>query len=855
MSARGASTPARKLVAGAVGMSAVATSFGGFAVAIAPTADAAVSPTAPAVTANQDVNNDWGQTAAQVQEEINLVVDADPTVVAVRTRYLHALSSYASLKHQQRVALIANQTARKTATKVDDARTIKIYNIVSGRVFNAAREVVASQLAMVKVVNAVTARVKGLHYVQAPYVALPTTPLGLTAVGSSGQVILTWSAVAGATGYQVYRDGVRLATTISPTFLDTGLDNGIPYGYTVLATNIAGWSALTTEVIGIPSVIAPRVPTGVVAAPGDAQVSITWTVTPSATSYQVYRDGLLVGTVATPSFVSTGLTNATTYLFTVVALNGTAASSPSAAVSAVPVATAPLAPTNLVATPGDAKVTLTWTASVGATKYDVLRAGVKIATVTMPTYLDSTVTNGSVYSYTVIAYKVNSLASPASGAASATPVAPPLPTPTGLAATPGDATVSLTWGSVSGATSYDVYRGGTLLVNVATPGYTDNAVVNNTAYSYTVIARSAASVSATTVAVSATPQPAATGAPTGLSASAGNATVSLSWTVVPGATGYQVYRNGVLLIGVAGNSYTDNAVTNGLTYTYSVTALNGTTESAHSATVSASPFVLTPAQPTGLTATPGDAQVSLSWSASANATGYDIYRGGAKIFSQTGTTYTNTGLTNGAAYSYYVIATGVAASSIASATVSSTPLAPAPVAPTNLVAAPGNAQVVLSWTAVLPATLYRVYRNGTLVGSPTATTYTDTGLTNATTYSYYVIAVNQTTPGPASVTVSATPVRPPVNGTFTGAITSIASGHGTIRVVIIVSNSVITKATGSLLTNDGTETVDINRTALPQYDTKAVAAQSITFTKVSGATLTYAAYKTSLQAALTAAGL
>jgi len=226
-----------------------------------------------------------------------------------------------------------------------------------------------------------------------------------------------------------------------------------------------------------------------------------------------------------------------------------------------------------------------------------------------------------------------------------------------------------------------------------------------------------------------------------------------------------------------------------------------------------------------------------------------------KIASQTTTTLTDVGLVNGTTYSYYVIATGAAANSIASATVTATPVAPAPPAPTNLVATPGNAQVVLTWTAVTPATLYRVYRNNVLVGSPTTATYTDTGLTNGTSYSYYVIAVNQTTPGPASVTVNSTPVKPPVNGTFTGSIVAIAQGHGTIRVVIVVSNSVITSSTGTLLTNDGTETVNINSTALPQYGTKAVAAQSTAFTKVSGATLTFAAYKTSLQAALTAAGL
>ena len=47
----------------------------------------------------------------------------------------------------------------------------------------------------------------------------------------------------------------------------------------------------------------------------------------------------------------------------------------------------------------------------------------------------------------------------------------------------------------------------------------------------------------------------------------------------------------------------------------------------------------------------------------------------------------------------------------------------------------------------------------------------------------------------------------------------------------------------------------INTTALPQYDTKTVAAQSATITKVSGATLTWSAYRTSLQSALTQAGL
>ncbi|MBI1377838.1 MAG: hypothetical protein GC157_10205 [Frankiales bacterium] len=855
MSHRITHSPGVRLTAAAAGIGAVASTLGGLVLAQAPVADAAINPVSP--PADTDPNNDWGQTAAQVQEEINLAVDADPGVIAARTRYLHALASYATLKHAQKVALDAARKAKATPSKLDDARTLKAYQAVSAKVYAAAREVVASQLAMVKTVDAVTARVKAQHYVQAPYVALPAAPTGLQTVGATGQVTLTWAAVDGATGYRVYRDGVQIALTVSTTYLDTGLDNGVAYSYQVLATNVAGWSPQSAAVTGTPTALAPAAPSSLVTSPGDGTATLAWQASAAATSYTVYRDGVAVGTVTDATFLDTGLVDGTTYLYTVVALNGTAASSPSAAVPCTPVATAPDAPTNLVASPGDRQVSLTWTASAGATSYGVYRGSTKIATVTTTSYVNTGLTNGTSYTYKVVAYRLNSPASPFSSTASATPVAPPLATPAGLAATPGDAQVQLTWGTVSGATSYVVYRNGTQLTTVTTPSYLDTTVTNGTSYSYYVVARSSTSTSAASATATATPQAAATGAPTGLSATAGDGIVSLSWNVVSGATGYNVYRNGTLLQGgLSGNSLTDSTVTNGTTYSYYVTALNGGTESAASATVTATPFVLTPAQPTGLTATAGNAQVALSWSASANATGYRVYRGSTLVSTQAGTTFTDTGLTNGTAYSYYVVATNGAALSPASSTVTATPMAPAPPAPTGVAATAGNAQVVLTWNAVTPATGYRVYRGGVLVGSPTAATFTDTGLTNGATYTYYVTAVNQTTEGPASASVTGTPAKPPVNGTFTGAIGTIASGHGTIRVVIVVTNSVITSSKGTLVTSDGqSETVKINNTALPQYDTKTVAANSASITKVSGATLSWSAYKTSLQSAITQAGL
>jgi uncharacterized protein with FMN-binding domain len=253
-----------------------------------------------------------------------------------------------------------------------------------------------------------------------------------------------------------------------------------------------------------------------------------------------------------------------------------------------------------------------------------------------------------------------------------------------------------------------------------------------------------------------------------------------------------------------------------------------------------------------VTATAGANQVVVTWNVVSGATSYKLYRGATLVTTTAGNTYTETGLTAGTSVSYTVVAVNAGGSSAASSAATATPLPPAP---TGLAVTPGNATNALSWTAVTGATGYRVYRNGTQVGTPSTTTYSDTGLTNGTSYSYYVVAVAGTALSTASSTVSGVPSPPLVNGTFTGETAAIAKSHGTLNVTLTVVNGVITVAKGTLLTNDGSETRQINSTALPKYDSEVLVAQSASIAKVSGATLTFAAYTTSLQSALTKAGL
>jgi len=180
-----------------------------------------------------------------------------------------------------------------------------------------------------------------------------------------------------------------------------------------------------------------------------------------------------------------------------------------------------------------------------------------------------------------------------------------------------------------------------------------------------------------------------------------------------------------------------------------------------------------PATPTGVSATPGNAQVVVAWSAVTSgmnaATSFHVKRsttsGGpyTTIASPATTSYTDTSVANGTPYYYVVSAVNSAGESANSSEVTATPVAP-PAAPTGLQAVAGNAQVVLSWTGSAGATGYHVKRGTasggpyTQVGTPVASPYTDSGLTNGTPYYYVVTAVNAGGESLNSTEATATPL-------------------------------------------------------------------------------------------------
>src|SRR5271157_3845472 len=389
--------------------------------------------------------------------------------------------------------------------------------------------------------------------------------------------------------------------------------------------------------------------------------------------------------------------------------------------------------------------------------------------------------------------------------------------PTGLTATAGNTQVVLTWiaptnDGGSPIVNYQVFKGTTSngefwIANVSASllTYTATGLTNGQIYYFYVEAINVMGSSAPSTEVNATPasQPITVpGAPTDLTATAGNAQVVLNW-IAPANDGgspivnYQVFKgttpNGESWLANVSASlltFTATGLTNGQIYYFYVEAINVMGSSAPSTEVNATPAsqpITVPGAPTDLTATAGNAQVVLNWIAPANDGGspivnYQVFKGttpnGESWLANVSAsllTFTATGLTNGQIYYFYVEAINVMGSSAPSTEVNATPASQpitVPGAPTDLTATAGNAQVVLNWIAPAnaggsPIVNYQVFKGTTPNGeswlanvSASLLTFTATGLTNGQIYYFYVTAINVMGSSAPSAEVNATPVAP-----------------------------------------------------------------------------------------------
>ncbi|HHV65407.1 MAG TPA: hypothetical protein GXX46_10105 [Peptococcaceae bacterium] len=359
--------------------------------------------------------------------------------------------------------------------------------------------------------------------------------------------------------------------------------------------------------------------------------------------------------------------------------------------------------------------------------------------------------------------------------------------PTNLTATATDTDeISLSWSSVSGATSYTIYRAtsssGTYsnIATVNSTSYKNTGLTANTTYYYKIRAVNSAGQSPDSSSVSATTfSNAAPSIPTNLEANPlSSSQIELTWSAASRATSYEIYRSTSYsgtyskIATVSTTYYTNSGLSAGTTYYYQIRAINSAGPSSFTSIVSATTLAKNvPAAPQNLTATAlSPSEISLTWSAVNSANSYTIYRSttsnGSYSVIKTVTTnsYTDTGLTENTTYYYRVKASNSAGSSDYSSTVNATTLAGnVPPAPQNLsVTVLNSTSISLTWSETVGATSYEIHTSSNLEGTYTrlvtvsSPAYTHTGLKANQTFYYKIRAINSNGAGSFSEAVHAT---------------------------------------------------------------------------------------------------
>lgn len=538
--------------------------------------------------------------------------------------------------------------------------------------------------------------------------SVPAAPV-LTALPLDEQVELTWSAVVGATSYNLYWSAGTTVTKTTGTkvsgvtsgYKKIYLLNDTPYAFILTAVNNIGESMASEVVTAVPAAAAaPSIPTGVMVSPSDGQVVVSWTAASNADWYKVYyQAGTTVNMTTADQLYTTGTTcavgglmNGTLYAFGVTAGNDSEMSGLSAVYTAMPAAatSVPSSPMNLAAAPADGKVVLTWYAVSGATSYYVYyKAGTSVGTTTGSytarsstsalTYTVQALANGTEYAFCVTA-KNSYGESAASGTAWATPYASTvtLPaTPTNLTATVSSGAVMLDWTTVPNATSYNLYYVGndySYTLTFVYPPFTVGQLYNGVYYSFAVAAVNSAGTSDYCAEITVMPQAASMApayAPSNVWTYSSTNQVQIGWNPVEGADWYYVYYSGGTVsttnyyekIYTTMTSFTKYNLANGATYSFLVTAANGYGESPVSDTVWATPYASAtpPSPPTGLYAeAQSTSSIYVSWNYDSSVTGYYLLYYTEAIGTQyvyiTTNYYTLTGLSSGVTYTFWVVA-------------------------------------------------------------------------------------------------------------------------------------------------------------------------------------------------------
>lgn len=556
-------------------------------------------------------------------------------------------------------------------------------------------------------------------------------PTGFSHKVTDTSVTISWKAVSGAAGYDVYLGG-RLYSTTGASIEITGLISD--YGYTYRVR-----SKVANGTVGEYSAdqsfrTSPKAPASISVSTSENSATVSWNAVTGATGYDLLFNNRTYRTTGV-TYTVTGLAANTSYSYQVRSNNADGSSTYSTGKT---VTTAPKAPATFTTSSTQTSVTLGWSAVSGATSYDLIFNG-STYRVSGTSRTFSYLTANTGYSYQV---RSNNASGSSSYSAVRTVSTLPYPpaAPTNIKATATVNSVTITWSAVSGATSYDVQWGNNTY-NVTGTSKTITGLSSDTSYTYKVRSNNAGGNGTYSYSQSVRTLLAPPTVPTNIKSTPSSYSVTVTWSSVDKATGYDLLFNGTVY-SVTSPPKVIYGLNPSTSYYYQVRAKNSAGTSAYSAQYRVTTLVAPPAIPTNVTATATTNSATVRWNAVSGATGYRVLFDYTGYDTGTATSKTITGLEPGVEYPYAVCALNAGGSSGYSAQQIIRTIPVVPAVPQAIQAMADVHSVRLSWNAVSGADSYDLLFDGTVYEITGLDKIID-GLEANTVYSYQLRAKNE----------------------------------------------------------------------------------------------------------------
>ncbi|KGP80885.1 MULTISPECIES: fibronectin type III domain-containing protein [unclassified Paenibacillus] len=547
------------------------------------------------------------------------------------------------------------------------------------------------------------------------------------------KVALSWTAVKGATGYDLEIDGNIVAVT-GTTYSKTGLIPNTEHTFRLRPKNTGGagsWSDLLT--------VSTQLSTPVLkSSPSQEEIILVWPSIEGATSYEVEADGVIVGNVVDPTFTHTGLTPATAHKYRVRALTDTNTSAWTAILTqnTLPGSVAGLTVNSVTNT----AIALKWTTVTGATGYDLEIDGTVVA-VTGVAYTKSGLAANTDHTFRIRSKNAAGVGTWSDLISGTTLLNTPV-----LKATSEETAINLTWAEIADATKYEVEADGVVVGTVSEPSYTHSSLLAGTAHKYRVRALTDTNTSAWTAILTQSTLPTSV---TGLTInSVTNVTIGLKWNAVTGATGYDLEIDGTV-VSTTATAYNKSGLTANTDHTFRIRSKNAAGVGTWSDLISGTTQLNTPV----LKATSEETAINLTWAEIADATKYEVEADGVVLTTVNEPSYTHSGLLAGTAHKYRVRALTDTNTSVWTAILTQSTI-PASVSGLTINSVT-NVAIALKWNAVTGATGYDMEIDGTVV-AVTGVAYTKSGLAANTDHTFRIRSKNAAGVGTWSDLISGT---------------------------------------------------------------------------------------------------